>query len=90
MLTFLGGIGYDIGLNLKFKLLNENDNKTPSLFYTGEYNLHKKPYESARGYFHILDIFIEPNIGHEYKSNCEDYMLNLLESINKNIGVLSI
>ena len=87
IVSHMGGIGYDPGLNLNFKLLEITNNKTPLLFYTGEYDLHRKACESARKIFlseefPIVDIFIEKGIGHEYLPNCESYILNWFESLN--------
>jgi predicted esterase len=35
IVSHMGGIGYDPGLYLNFRLLQNSDNKTPLLFYTG-------------------------------------------------------
>ena len=105
IVSHMGGIGYDPGLYLNFRLLQITpsgakaltpvgkpefgltDNKTPLLFYTGEYDLHRKACESARKIFlskefPIVDIFIEKGIGHEYLPNCESYILNWFESLD--------
>lgn len=84
--SHMGGIGYDSTLNLNFKLLSIADSKTPMLFYTGEYDLHKKACETAVKIFLSegfprVDIFVERKLYHEYKSNCETFILNWLMSI---------
>jgi predicted esterase len=86
IVSHAGGIGYDPRFYLDFKLLKSTDNKTPLLFYTGENDLHRFPCEAAHNiflgkHFPIVDIFIEKDMKHEYKSSCESYMLNWLESL---------
>jgi predicted esterase len=81
-----GGIGYDPDLYLDFKLLKDNDKKTPILFYTGEHDLHREACESAKIIFEsegfpIVDIFIETNMSHKYSSTCEPYILKWFESL---------
>lgn len=88
IVSHMGGIGYDPGLYLNFKLLGVNDRKTPLLFYTGENDLHRVACESARKIFlsegfPIVDMFVEDEIGHEYLSTCESYILDWFESLNK-------
>lgn len=83
-----GGVGYDPGLYLNFKLLQNNDKRTPLLFYTGESDLHKEACETARKIFlsekfPVVDIFIEPELGHEYRPACEPYILRWFEIISK-------
>lgn len=60
--------------------MRSNEQKTPILFYTGENDLHKIPCQLAYTIFKDqgfpVDIFIEKDIGHEYFSNCEEYLLN--------------
>ena len=83
IVSHMGGIGYDPAFYLDFSLLKNTDNKTPILFYTGENDIHQKPCEFAREIFlgenfPIVDIYIEKNIGHEYLSTCEPYILDWL------------
>ena len=85
IVSHMGGIGYDPEFYLNFNLLQATDNKTPLLFYTGENDLHKMSYESAKKIFlskgFPTEIFIEKNIGHEYLPNCEPYILEWFESL---------
>lgn len=87
IVSHMGGIGYDPGLYLNFNLMQNNDARTPILFYTGENDLHKIPCESAYSIFLNEDfpvkIMIEKDIGHEYLLNCEEHILNWFESIDK-------
>lgn len=80
IVSHMGGIGYDPDLFLDFNSMKNNEQRTPILFYTGENDLHKIPCQSAYKIFKEqkfpVDIFIEKNIGHEYLSNCEEYLLN--------------
>lgn len=86
IVSHCGGVGYDPSFYLDFKLLKPTDNKTPLLFYTGENDIHRFPCEAAVNIFlgedfPIVDIFVEKDIKHEYKSNCEAYILNWFESL---------
>jgi predicted esterase len=90
IVSHMGGIGYDPGLYLNFKLLNIDDKRTPILLYTGEADLHKEACQSARKIFlnekfPIVDIFIEEQIGHEYLPSCESYILGWLESLENKL-----
>jgi len=89
IVSHMGGIGYDPGLHLNFKLLNVDDKRTPILLYTGEMDLHKEACESAKRIFlnegfPVVDMFVENEIGHEYLPTCEPYILNWLESLENN------
>jgi predicted esterase len=88
IVSHMGGIGYDPDLYLNFELLGTNDKKTPLLFYTGEKDLHREACEAAKRIFlskgfSVVDMFIENEIGHEYLSTCEPYILNWFESLGK-------
>lgn len=88
IVSHMGGIGYDPGLYLNFKLLNTVDKKTPLLFYTSENDLHKEACEAATKIFlsekfPIVDIFIENEVGHEYLPTCEPFILNWFKSLEK-------
>jgi len=83
-----GGLGFDPGLYLNFKLLKEDDKKTPLLFYTGDNDLHKDACIAAKIVFEsegfpIVDIFIEKELEHKYLPTCEPYILNWFESLEK-------
>lgn len=86
IVSHAGGIGYDPNFYLNFKLLKDDDNKTPILFYTGENDIHRFPCEAAVNIFlgeefPKVDIFIEKDIKHEYISNCESFILNWFDSL---------
>jgi len=84
IVSHMGGIGYDPGLYLNFKLLELSDQKTPLLFYTGEADLHKEACESATKIFlnkgFSVTMFVEDKIGHEYLPSCEPYLLDWFRS----------
>lgn len=86
IISHMGGIGYDPDLYLNFNVMIDNDNKTPILFYTGENDLHKIPCEIALNIFQKekfpVDIIVEKDIGHEYLPNCEEHILEWIQSIN--------
>ena len=79
IVSHMGGIGYDPCLQLQF---NQDARKTPILFYTGEYDLHKEACESAKTIFisqgFEVDLYIEQGLGHEYHHTCESYILKWL------------
>jgi len=86
IVSHMGGIGHDPHFYLDFPKLSNTDNKTPILFYTGEYDVHKFPCEVAYNIFKsedfpIVDIYIEPNLDHTYCYNCEPYILNWLNNL---------
>lgn len=85
IVSHMGGIGYDPDLYLNFKIMNNNDNRTPILFYTGENDLHKISCEVAKDIFSKegfpTTIITEKNIAHEYLPNCEEHILNWLQTL---------
>lgn len=80
IVSHMGGLGYDPGLQLNFNLLRSDDVKPPILFYTGEHDLHRVPCEVAKNIFanegfHV-DLIIKEGIGHEYLPSCEPIILD--------------
>lgn len=84
MVSHMGGIGYDACFYLDFSL---NDALIPPLlFYTGEFDIHRKPCETARKIFlcantTIVDIHIEPGLDHSYRSNCEQFIIQWIDNL---------
>lgn len=81
VISHMGGIGYDPHFYLDF---SRDHNKIPILFYTGEHDIHKFPSEAAQSIFlgedyTIADIYIEPNIGHEYCPSSELFILDWIK-----------
>lgn len=87
IISHMGGIGYDPHFYLDFSKLNDTDNKTPILFYTGDQDIHNYPCKAAYNIFKsedfpIVDIKVISNLDHTYCYNCEIYMLNWFKNLS--------
>jgi hypothetical protein len=74
-----------------FSLMNEEDQKTPLLFYTGTEDIHKNPCIWAADIFRDagfpVDIFIKQDLKHRYEASAEPYMIHwLLTHTKSQIG----
>ena len=82
LVSHQGGIGYDIRFKIPFELLDQTLKLTPILFYTGSLDIHKIVCEQAHMIFtnegFKSELYIEPDLSHEYKSSCETYIINWL------------
>lgn len=81
-----GGIGYDPRYYLDFSVMNEDDHKTPILFYTGTDDIHKEPCIWAADIFRdagfSVEIFIEKDLKHRYEATSEPFMINWLLNLS--------
>jgi predicted esterase len=81
-----GGIGYDPRYYLDFSVMNEEDHKTPILFYTGTDDIHKDPCIWAADIFRDagfpVELYIEQDGKHRYESTSEPFMIRWLLNLS--------
>lgn len=77
-----GGLGYDTGFYIDFDRLQEDDHKTPILFFTSETDIYRSVSEQAHELFKNMDfpceLVVVPKDGHEYNSEYEKFLLDWL------------
>lgn len=79
-----GGLGYDKQFYLDFDRLLDSDRRTPILFFTSEYDIHRPVCEQAHELFKNMEfpseLIIVPKDGHiynyEYESDIIDWLIS--------------